>query len=473
MEKISSLSKATAWYTIGNLFVRSVSFLLLPLYSNLISTSEFGNYALIMAFYAIIAVLYQAGLPSALNKFYLEENDFDKRKIIFSTLINLAFIISVALTVIVFLFSGTIARAIVGSENYSGILRIVFLALFFENLASIILYLMQTNQLPKKMVFYSFCGAFLNLLINVVLVYFLSKGIYGIFLAQLISNIFLLIITFPYLKKNYISVFDRKLVKKISEFSFPLIAAGLLSAAVVVIDRFIINNFLGKKEVGIYSFSYRIAMIMNIFVVSLRNAWIPYSINLYRSGEYSKSFGKSFTKIIAAGLFIFLFISMFIDDLFGFHINTLHLFDLNYKSGIVIIPLILFSYLLNGVVNYYSVYPYISGKSIHFLFSDIVALALNLIFNLLLIPLYGIVGAAVATFISYLGSTVYMLILSSKKMKIYYEPVKLTVLFLFAGIIYFISKWFNIIYVDIVLFLTVIIFIKKTIKVNFKILGEI
>ena len=89
-----SLFKSTFLYTIGNIFARSLSFLLLPLYSNLISVEEFGNYALIMSGYVIIAAIYQGGLHAGFSKYYLEENSDSNRKNIFSTLFSFVFIIS-------------------------------------------------------------------------------------------------------------------------------------------------------------------------------------------------------------------------------------------------------------------------------------------------------------------------------------------------------------------------------------------
>ena len=145
MVKKTSLSKATAWYTIGNLFVRSVSFLLLPLYSNLISTEEFGNYALLMSLYAVIAVFYQSGLQSALSKYYLEEQSEGRRKEIFSTILNATGIIGVILTVIIFLLSGWISFEAVGSSGYSGLIQIIFAALFFESITFITLHLLRTK----------------------------------------------------------------------------------------------------------------------------------------------------------------------------------------------------------------------------------------------------------------------------------------------------------------------------------------
>jgi O-antigen/teichoic acid export membrane protein len=453
MEKKTSLSKATAWYTTGNLFVRSVSFLLLPLYSNLISTTEFGNYALIMSLYAIISVFYYSGLQSALSKYYLEEDNEYKRKEIFSTIFNSIVIIGLILTTIIFLSADWIAEVSAGSRNYTGLIRMVFGALFFESIAFITLHLLRTKELARKVVIYSSFSAAVNFLLNIYLVYVLNLGIEGIILAQLITAAFLFAILLPVLKENYIRVFNFGLTKILFVFVFPLIVGGLLSSSVDVIDRFIIDHFLGKGEVGIYSFSYRIALVMNIFVLSLRSAWTPYSIRLYNEGNYTSEFGKSFTKIIAVCLLIFLMVSMFIDDLFNFHLNGFYLFDPAYRSGIIIIPVVLASYILSAIVTYYSVYPYVSGKSIHFLVSDLIAFVINIALNFILIPLYGIMGAAVATLFSYLGAAAYLLLISEKKIKIAYEPSKIVLILVSTSFFYLISKLLHIFFVDIILFI--------------------
>ena len=453
MEKKSSLSKATAWYTVGNLFVRSVSFLLLPLYSNLISTEDFGSYALVMSVYAVIAVFYQSGLQSALSKYYLEEESEVERKEIFSTILNATGIIGLILTALIFLSSGWIAFEVVGSSNYGGLIKIIFAALFFESITFITLHLLRTKELARKVVLYSSFSAVVNLVLNLYLVYYLRLGIYGIIWAQLVTSVMVFLIILPFLRENYLPVIRAAWLKTCFSFSYPLIIAGLLSALVDVIDRFIIDHFLGKSEVGIYSFSYRIALVMNIFVMSLRSAWTPYSIRLYNEGNYSIEFGKSFTKIIAVSLLIFLVVSIFIDDLFKFSLPGFHLFDIRYAGGIEIIPVILVSYFFSAIITYYSVYPYVSGKSIHFLVSDSIALVINIALNFILIPIYGIMGAAAATLLSYLTSAGYLVIISESKIKVTYEPIKIVLISISMAIFYMVSKLLNVFLIDIILFM--------------------
>ena len=261
------------------------------------------------------------------------------------------------------------------------------------------------------------------------------------------------LIIFPFLKENYLPVLRTNWLKTYLSFSYPLIIAGLLSASVDVIDRFIIDHFLGKSEVGIYSFSYRIALVMNIFVMSLRSAWTPYSIRLYNEGNFSAEFGRSFTKIIAVSLLIFLIVSIFIDDLFNFSFPGFRLFDLRYESGIQIIPVILVSYIFSAVITYYSVYPYVSGKSFHFLVSDFIALVINITLNFILIPAYGIMGAAAATLVSYLGAAGYLVIISERKIKITYEPRKIVLILVSIALFYVVSKLMNVFLIDVILFM--------------------
>jgi len=473
MEKKSSLSRATAWYTIGNLFVRSVSFLLLPLYSNLISTEEFGRYSLVMSLYAIIAVFYQSGLQSALSKYYLEEENESRRKEIFSTIINAAGLIGITLTIIIFILSGWIALEATGTAGYSGLIRIIFASLFFETITFITLHLLRTKELARKVVVYSSFSAVVNLIFNIYLVYFLKLGIFGIIWAQLVTSVSLFFILLPFLRDSYMPRMRTDMLKTFLTFSYPLVIAGLLSAAVEVIDRFIIDHFLGKSEVGIYSFAYRIALVMNIFVMSLRGAWTPYSIRIYNAGNYSEEFGKSLTKIVGVSLLIFLTVSIFIDDLFTLNFSGFFLFNPQYRGGIEIIPVVLASYIFSAVVTYYSVYPYVSGKSIHFLVSDLIALVINIVLNFWLIPLYGIMGAAAATFFSYLGNAAYLVIISERKIKITYEMWKIVSILFSISLFYLVSKLLDLFAVDVILFIIAFFLVYRLIGFKLKFTGRI
>lgn len=448
-----SLFKSTAWYTLGNLISRFLGFLLLPFYSNLISVTDFANYSLIMSSYALLAVLFQGGLSAGFTKFYLEVKEEKSRKEVFSTIFLVTLILSLVLSIAAIFNSAKLSLLILHSADMKWLIELAVLMLFVDTLFITLMQLLKTKEQPGNVTYFTSLSAFFNLSLNLFFVVLLKRGIEGIFLAQLFSGLVVVIIMTPVLRSNLIFSINIKVLKSIYIFSFPLLIAGIFSTLVDVVDRFILDHFLDKQAVGLYSFSYRIAMIMNVFVISFRTAWTPYSIRIYNNEkDYSSLFGRNFTKLLALSIMIYLAVSLLIDDSFHFRIGSFALLNPGYQSGIIIIPFILLGYAFSGMVSFYSVYPYISGKSYHFLIADILAFLVNIVFNLILIPVWGITGAAVATTLSFAFSLIYLYFISLP-IQVKYQSKEILYLVGSAVIIYAIGNYFRLFFLDIILLL--------------------
>lgn len=414
------LLKSTFWYGAGNLVVRLINFALLPLYSNLISVDQFGVYSLLMSVYSVAAVLYNIGMPSSLTNFYLKESDQRRRKVIFSSVINTVGILGLFLTLTAIISSRFLANGILGEEKFQLLIQLVFIALFVDTVSMFILQLYKTLEQSKRVVIFMFLGAILNLAMNVWLVYGLRMDIYGIIISQLFSSGLVLILMLPDTKNYYVFAIENEILKKILLFSIPLFLSGLFAAGIDVADRFILNFLLGKKQVGEYSFAYRIALITNIFVISFRTAWMPYAINRWKENNYKEIFGKTFLKLLAAGVFILIAVSFFAEDLFKLKILGTYLFNPEYRNGLVILPFVVLGYIFSSLAAFYSVYPFVSNKSYHFLISDGIGLIINLVLNFILIPLIGLLGAGIATCLSFMIMSFYLYLISKNKIKIDY-----------------------------------------------------
>nr|MBP9581353.1 oligosaccharide flippase family protein [Ignavibacterium sp.] len=332
----SSFSKSVAWYGIGNFFIRALSILLLPLYSNLLSIEEFGNFALLMSIYSIGVVIYQFGMQSALNKFFIEEKSEEKKKLIFSSIFNSIILIGILCTSVLWFTAPQISLLIFDSLNQSEIIKLIIVVIFLETFTFFILYLLKTKGLAKKSVFFTILGGIINLLLNIILVYQYRLGVMGIVLAQLITAVILLIFSIKVIREDYKLKIDKEIFKVVLKFSFPLLLANLLTVGVNVADRFILNTLIGRDEVGIYSFSYRIAIVMNVFVVSFSNAWHPHSLNLFYSNEYQETFGKTLTKLIALSCVLLLVVSLFSRYLFELNVFNINIFNSAYKGGVIV-----------------------------------------------------------------------------------------------------------------------------------------
>lgn len=469
-----SLFKSTAWYTLGNLFARSLGFILLPFYSNLIPAEDFGRYALLMSAYAVMSAVYQGGLFPGFSKYFMETTDEVKRKKIFTSCFLLIFLISFLITTLVSVFSQDVSSLILGNRGYGRLVVITAWMLFVDTIFLTVLHLLKTREESKQVIYYTSLSALFNLILNLFFVLYLRRGVEGIFLAQLFSGGVIVIIMAGVVKNNFRMTKGSPVLRSILIFSFPLLLAGILSTFVDVADRFILDHFLDKKMVGIYSFSYRIAMIMNIFVISFRTAWTPYSLRLLRQEEeksYAVLFGHSFTRLIAISLMIFLTVSLFIKDLFSFNIAGGNLFNAQYAPGIIIIPFILLGYIFSGLISFYSVYPYQSGKSYHFLVSDLLAFVVNVVLNFILIPRYCIMGAGIATMISFFAGFIYLYIVS-RPIKIVYEAKELTSLLLYAAAFFLLGRLADSFWLNLLLVVAFTIVIQRTLNLMKKLRGK-
>lgn len=456
----SDLFHATAWYGLGNLVVRLVAFLLLPLYSNLIPVEQFGIYSLLMSTYAITTVFYQYGLNAALTNYYLKENDESKRRLVFSSILNFTVILGIGLTLLSILFSKQLSKLIIGTSEYQVLFVLMFVILLIESVSTIILQLFKTLEQSKRVVLYLFIGAIFNLVLNIFFVYFLRQGINGIVLAQLISSGLVLLILFPAVKFDYVFQINSPVLNPILIFAFPLFLSGLFSSGLDVADRYILDYFLGKKEVGEYSFAYRLALITNVFVISFRTAWIPYAIKRYQENNYHDNFGKTFLKLLTAGILILLTVTFFADDLFRINLLGKRLFNPDYQKGLIILPYVILGYIFSSIAAFYSVYPFVISKSIHFLISDAIGLIVNLILNFALIPMLGLIGAGISTCISFFTVAIYMYLISRGKIKLDYsirDIVTITV----SGVTFFIiGMLVNNFILQGIIVLTYLIFVK-------------
>jgi len=447
----NSLIRSTSIYTIGVLIAKSISFLLLPIYSNYLTTNEFGTFVLLMSFYAIISVLYQAGLSAGMTKYYLEEKSEENRALVFSSTFNFIFFCGLFISITLTIFAKNISELVFSGENYYTLFIILIWTLFIDTINFYILHLFKTKSKFNYVSLINIANSFITLFLSIIFIVIFNFKLMGVFLALLSSGI----ITFLILSPKVIGYFKFKIRKdyliSIFKFGIPLLIGGIFSTLIDVVDRFILDYFLPREEVGIYGFAYRIALIMNVVVLSFRTTWTPYSINSYNSNSYSKDFGKIFEKIIFIMLFIFLITSLSMDEIFKIKFNEIYFLDNSYYTSIVIIPYILLAYLFNGLVSFYSVYPYVSGKSYYFLIADGLAFILNIILNFLLIPKLGIEGAAIATLFSFVFSFLYLFYISYRKIKIDYNVMNIFIIVGLSIIVFFLSNQFNSIALDVVL----------------------
>ncbi len=422
---MNALYKATVFYFMGNILTRFSGFILVPLYTNILTTTEYGDYGILMAVYAILNVLYQAGLFQGFIKFFY--NPGVNSKTVFSTTLNtlvlFGFLVALFLTVL----NKPLTHVFNISENLSNLLLILVWLILFDTVAYFGLHFLRTKKLAGKVVTYSVITAFFNLLLNVLFLVIFRLNILGILLAQGLANLLLLILCFKYFKKYYLPMIDWKLLRKLFIFSYPLVIAGFFGIMMNVADRFIIDYFMPRSQVGIYSLAYKLGLLMNVLVIAFRTAYLPHFLSFNdekrtaeghnRPGRLTGELKQTLLKLVSLMAVLFLTVVFFLRYLFQIEIAGFHLINPDFIQAAYLVPFIVLAYAFNGFSAFFSLAPYLSGKSYHFLITDVIGFSLNITLNFVLIPVYGIMGAALATLLGYYGAALYMFFVFSSEVK--------------------------------------------------------
>ena len=443
LEKIIRLSKDTLIYGTSTIVGRFLQFLLVPLYTNLFAPSEFGIFANIYAYIAMLNVLFSIGLESGYFKFASTLEVGTKKENFshpFLTVCLNAFILSS----ILFFFSSDFTSVFQIAPVRQDLIKYTALILFFDAIVLVPFAYLRLNNKPKIFALIKIINIIVNVSLNVLLIVVLDYGIEAIFISNLVASVLTFIILLPIIIKNLKISFNKKLLIELFKFSIPYIPAGISSNIVQVISRPILTYLTDSSTVGIFQANYKLGIFMMLFVSMFDFAWRPFFLNNAKEKNAKQMFSKVMTLFILAASAIFLVLSVFIDNIGMMNIPFKgHLIGEAYWGGLKIVPIILLSYLFYGIYINLMAGIYIEKKTKYLPLITGAGAVISICTNFLLIPELNIVGAALASLFSYTIMTIGIYIVAQKYYKIEYEFNKIAYIFILLGISYVLYTFTN------------------------------
>jgi O-antigen/teichoic acid export membrane protein len=383
-------------------------------------------------------------MDTAYMKYAVNVKDSDEEKRNFSTPYLTVMIVSFFICSIVILLKKPIFALLVIPSDYYYIIFYTSLILFLDSLTIIPFVKLRIERKAKKFALFKFLGILLNITLNYILIVklkYLKLGVEAIFISNLASSALTLILLSPSIFKSIKIIIDLPILKKLLKFGLPFLPAGLSSIMIQGIDRPILTQLTDLNTAGIYSANYKLGIFMMLFVSMFQYAWQPFFFQNAQEKNIKQVFSKILTYFTIAGSLILIFLSLFIDDIVKFHIiGRGTLIGSAYWGGLIIVPIILFGYLFNGIYYILSAGMFIEDKSTYIPIITGLGAAINIGVNFLLIPVWGIVGAALATLASYLIMAIAVYKITQRFYKINYEKRKVITilsLIILAGAVYY------------------------------------
>ena len=422
---IKSLGSQSLIYGAGHVAARGVTFLLLPIYTNIFSLEDYGIISLIYTFLGFMNVVLHYGLDASLLKHYMPA-DSEERKTILSNAYGSFLITTILFSLLLIIFRNNVSGLLFGI-NLPNITLLVVGILFFDVLWSIHVLILRAEERPVYFSIISFLNVLSTLALNILFVIYFELGIYGVLLSNLITSGVIFLITFPIiLKRSSIKSLSLKYWKKMMKFGVPFLPAGIFSMILELSDRYILRYLTDIETVGLYNAGYKLGLLILLIVMGFNMAWQPYFLK--KEKEERKYIADVTTLVFAVLGFLWILLLLWSDTMVKMKFGDFSFFGEQYWEATSIVPIIGLAYVFHAgyLIQLPGVYllektgwiPWVRGLG---------ALS-NIILNFLLIPEYGIVGAASATCLSFILMAVFIYFINQKIFPIPFNWQKLAII---------------------------------------------
>ncbi|MDZ4711486.1 MAG: polysaccharide biosynthesis C-terminal domain-containing protein [bacterium] len=451
MEKrshVKELFSQTVIYGLGIILNKSVGFILLPVYTKFFSPEQIGLFTLIQSLSLFFGVIYMFGMETSFMKFFIDAKDTRSKSEIYSVTLMTLSMTSLIFSIIIFFNAQNIAELFRFSELKESIflIKILSVMMFVDSLSRFPLLLFRAELRSRTYAVINFLTFVVNVFCNVLFIVILRMGIEAIFYSYIISVTVTFTAGLFITKKYLIPGFSTTKLKELLKFGNKFIYIGFFVLLIDISDRFFLKYFFDESVVGIYSANYRLASVMGFMIASFKFSWTPYFLNMSSNPDNKKIISTIFTYFVFAGLLLFLVLSVFISQAVKIRVFGFEFLNVSYWEGLSVVPIVLLAYFFSGVYSMLNAAPFFTNKTISILIITFTGLAVNVMFNLILIPAYNITGAAMATLLTYFCMFLIIYFYSQKIYRIKYDwgrILKLVVLTLITFLIcYFLLRKF-------------------------------
>ena len=399
------LLKNTVIFSIGNFGTKIISFFLVPLYTNILTTREYGTVDLIYTIGMVLVPLLTLNIGESIMRFALDKDaDCDK-------------IMSTGITILIFgaiigLLILPIANLFENVSNYSIYIYLYTLTLAFSQI--FLCYLRGKEFLLK----YSIGNIIQSLtiaIINIIFLIGMKKGIEGYLMAYILANVCTGLYGFWAGKVNLVIKkysIDIELSKNMIKYSVVLIPNSFMWWIMNSSDRMMVSAMISVTANGVYAVAYKIPTLLSTITTIFNQAWSYSAIREDESEDKEEYNNRVYDNLVTIVIVVATGLLMIMKPFLSVYVGK------EYYAAWHYVPYLIVGFVFMTLGSFIATSYTVHKDSMGFLISGTVGAIINLILNFILIPMMGVSGAAFATCISYFGVFVYRIKDTQKYIKL-------------------------------------------------------
>ncbi len=395
--QIKRLGKHSAIYGIGGLVSRILAVLLLPLYTSYLSTADYGKIETLVAASSVAIIVLQLGISSAFFRFYFDAADVAARVRVVRTCFWFTMTMATAGLVVGLVLAGPIAHALRLGDS-PNLVRAAAVGLWAQMNYQQLTSLFRAEERSVGFVLASLANVLITVGATVLLVVVFDEGPLGVLVGNFVGTLCVYTVLVGYRRYQLGLEFDRPLFRAMNRFGLPLVPAALALWAVNFLDRYLIAIYKDQAEVGVYSVAVRISSAVLFLLIAFRTAWPAFAYSIDDEREARRAYAFVLTYVV----YVTCWASVALGALAPWLVRLLAR-NPSFHRASEAVALLSFA---GAAYAAYTVLAIGSGRARktqgNWLIAGAAA-AVNVGLNVVLIPAYGMVGAAIATVAAYVA----------------------------------------------------------------------
>lgn len=422
----STALRAGLGYTIGNIFIKGINFLTLPLFSRLMTTAEFGTYNVFLSYDAVLSIVIGLAMYTSVRSAHYEFKDTDR----YVSSISFFYILNTLLFLAIVLLWGNGLSSFLGIDENLLLLLIPFS--FGGGIIQLYNQRISLNYDYKKYLLIALANSLGNVILSIVLMFtvFQYDRDIGRIVGTVATIFFIaIVILWNISKKEPIFQYNYKFLKFGVLYSLPIVPHGLSQVLLGQCDRIMIANMVSISAAGIYSLAGNLQLVLAVVTNSIGTSWSTWFYTQMEKNNYEaiQNNAKLLTRMFLIGTLFFLAISPEVVYLLG---------GINYEQGkFVAIPMIVSGFM---IFLYSIIIPseYYTKNTIYIMFGTVMAATINVVTNYIFIKIFGYIAAGYTTLFSYACYFFLHFFISRKLVKFDVIPVKTAIMVIILTLLF-------------------------------------
>jgi len=383
--------KGNTLYFVGGILRQVVSFIMLPIYTNYLTASDYGVIAMLMAVTMLMDTLLGTKFTAAQTKFIYDEIDENRRKIINTSAIITSVVMVGVVIIAIALSSNELSKTLFDGTIEPYWITIFSIGLLGQTLEVYSNTIMQIKKRASTYFQLSILKLVLQLLLNIIFIVVLDFSFVGVILSSVISSLIVGVTSLVVVSKNLSLSISPEVIKKLLIFTWPIWLASVSAISLTFSTQYILKIGGGLVDVGLYELASKFSsLIIILFFKPFSQVWQVYRFDILKDNESKVSFQDAYNLTFTTMLFMAVGVALFSPSVLQVMSSE------DFQQAFVAIPFLLMARVLNSSTAFFNFSFIVSEVTTHLATLSWIKLAVFLPLATFLSFGWGFLGVALA-----------------------------------------------------------------------------